>query len=144
MTNLAKLFDTHESEESAVSAFYRAQSPAEQPAQPGPSVLCVDRNADVLSYLRAMLQRAGYQVHTSNNLRDSLILMRATRFGLLLLGPELKAATATQQAFHEAKASVPVVELGSEFSTLDAGEAASGLLEKIAACLSKVHRPRGS
>jgi len=136
MTNLTKLFDAHESEESAVSAFYKAQSPAEQPARKGSSILCVDRNADVLAYVREMLRRAGYEVHTSNNLRDSLILMRVTHFALLLLGPEMTASPATQQAFQEACAKVSVVELGNEFSTLDAGEAASLLLDKIAACLT--------
>jgi anti-sigma B factor antagonist len=136
MTNLLTLFDTHESEESAVSAFYRKQSPAEQPARTGLSVLCVNRNLDVLAYLRELLRRAGYDVQTTNNVPDSLILMRVTDFRLLLLGPELKASPAIQQTFQRACAKVAVLQLGDEFSGLDAGEAASGLLEKVAACLN--------
>jgi anti-sigma B factor antagonist len=135
MTNLTKLFDTHESEESAISAFYRASSRAEQPACNGLSVLCVDRNGNVLAYLRELLLRAGYDVHTSNNLPDSLILMRVTPFRLLLLGPELTASPGTQQAFQQACAKVIVLPLGNEFSRLEAAEAASGLLESIAVCL---------
>jgi anti-sigma B factor antagonist len=135
LTNLNKLFDTHESEESAVSAFYRKSSTPQQPAQRGVSVLCVDRSPDVLAYLRELLRRSGYDVHTTNSLADSLILMRVTRFQLLVLGPALTASPQTQQSFLETSSQMAVLELGSEFSRLEAGEAAAGLLDKIAACL---------
>jgi hypothetical protein len=39
-------------------------------------------------------------------------------------------------SFQAACGAVPVIELGSEFSTSHAGEASSGLLEKIAARLN--------
>jgi hypothetical protein len=39
------------------------------------------------------------------------------------------------QTFRAACATLPVVELGNEFSTLDAGQAASDLLENIQARL---------
>src|ERR1700730_7678052 len=133
MTYLVKLFDIHDSEENAVAAFYRLTASWEKLKTAGPYVLCIDRSADVLAYLRELLRRAGYQAYTTNNLHDSLILMRVTPPGLLLLGAELTASPATQQAFQSACAKLPVVELGTEFSTLDAGEAASGLLEKIGA-----------
>jgi anti-sigma B factor antagonist len=136
MSHLTKLFDSHESEENAVAAFYRPEARGETPVNIGRSVLVLDTNSDVLAYLRELLRRAGYDVHTSNRLSDALILMRVTRFDLLLLGPDVTAAPASQKAFKEKCASISVIELGSEFSTRDAGEATTGLLEKIAACLS--------
>jgi len=57
-------------------------------------------------------------------------------FDLLLTGPGMTASPATQQAFQAACACVPMIEMGSEFSTRDAGEAGAGLLQKIAACLN--------
>lgn len=135
LSHLTKLFDSHESEDNAVTAFYRAPVHAEQPSPKGRSVLCMGRNTNVVVYLRELLRRAGYDVHTSNNLRDGLMLMRVTRFDLLLLETGLAAAPATEQAFRAACAKVPVIDLGSEFSTLEAGEAAAGLLAKIAAHL---------
>ena len=135
MTNLTKLFDTHETEESAISAFYRTQAPSVQPTNTGLSILCVDKNGDVLAYLRELLRHAGYDVHSSSSLPDSLLLMRVKNFRLLLLGPGVTASASAQQAFEKASAKVPVLRLGNEFSGLEAGEAASGLLEKIAACL---------
>ena len=59
--------------------------------------------------------------------------MRVTHFDLLLVGPDMTASPATQQAFQTACVSLPVIELGSEFSTRDAGEAGTGLLGKIEA-----------
>jgi anti-sigma B factor antagonist len=136
MTHLDKLFDAHESEEKAVAAFYRLSGSWEKLKTTGPTILCIDSDADVLAYLRELLRRAGYETYTSNNLHDCLILMRVTPPGLLVVGAPLTASAATQEAFQSACARVPVVELGNEFSMLDAGQAARGLLEKIGECLS--------
>jgi anti-sigma B factor antagonist len=136
MSHLIKLFDTHESEEKAVAAFYAPAARTEAPVPTGPSVLCLDCNADVLAYLRELLRRTGYDVHTSSRLGDALILMRVTHFDLLLVGPDLNASPATRQAFQTACAGVPVIELGNEFSTQEAGEAGARLLAKIEAQLS--------
>jgi anti-sigma B factor antagonist len=135
LSHLKQLFDTQESEEAAVAAFYRPGARAEAPASTGPSILCLDSNADVLAYLRELLGRSGYDVSTSSHRGDALMLMRATRFDLLLAGPDMTSSPATQQAFQAACAKLPVIELGSDFSTLDAGEASAGLLEKIEAIL---------
>jgi len=139
LSHLNKLFESHDSEDSAVAAFYRAPAAAEKPVPAGKSVLCIDRNVNVVVYVRELLRRAGYDVHTSNNLRDGLILMHVTRFNLLLLGAEMAASPATDKAFRTACAEVPVIELGPEFSTLEAGQAAQELLERIAASLQSPH-----
>jgi anti-anti-sigma factor len=136
LSHLTTLFDTHDSEETAVAAFYRPGARAETHVPTGHSVLCLDCNADVLAYLRELLRRAGYDVHTSTKRGDALLLMRVTHFDLLLAGPDMTASPATQQAFQTACARLPVIELGSEFSTCDAGEAGAGLLEKIKARLN--------
>jgi len=135
MTNLSTLFAIHDSEEDAVLAFYQRSAARELPTAAGPTVLCVDQSADVLAYLRELLRSAGYNLLTSGNLRDALILLRATRPSLLILGPSMGASPGTEQAFRKACAHLPIVELGAEFSTSDAGQAASELLERIRVCL---------
>jgi len=129
MSHLSSVFDTHESEEKAVAAFYGSRVKVVSPERTGRSILCLERNADVLSYLRAMLHRAGYDVQSTSHLGDALLLLRVTRFDLVLLGPD--SAAGAHQAFQSACASLPVVELSRDFSTLDAGEAAAGLLQQI-------------
>ncbi|MGB9083333.1 MAG: anti-sigma factor antagonist [Terriglobales bacterium] len=135
MSRLTSIFESHESEEKAVAAFYRPGARTDAPVPIGRSVLCLDSNADVLAYLRELLRGAGYDVQTSGRISDALILMRVTRFDLLLAGPGLVPSATTPQAFRDACAKLPVVELGSEFSTSHAGEAAAGLLETMAARL---------
>ena len=135
LSHLTKVFDAHESEDKAVAAFYRMPAETEKPVILGKSVLCIDRNTDVVTCVRELLHRAGYSVDTSNNLRDAVILMRVSRFDLVLVGAEMSASPATEKSFRDACASVPMIELGRDFSTQEAGAAASGLLEKIAACL---------
>jgi anti-sigma B factor antagonist len=135
MTNLIKLFDVHDSEESAVSAFYRRKARDGRASGLGPSVLCVDQSADVLAYLRELLRNAGYNVLTNSNLHDALILIHATRPSLVVVGPSLTASPGTMQGFRTACTALPTVELGNEFSTLDAGRAASDLLKNVQARL---------
>jgi hypothetical protein len=62
--------------------------------------------------------------------------MRVTHFDLLLVGPALTASPTRLQAFQAASANYPVIELGTGFSTDDAGVAGAGLLEKIEARLN--------
>ena len=131
MTRLTSVFELHESEEAALAAFYRPGSRAEAPASTGRTILCVDSNLDVLAYLRELLRRAGYEVQTTDRLSDAMLLMRVSHFDLLLVGPDKVASTASPQAFHNACAKIPVVELGGEFSTRHAGEAAEELLAMI-------------
>ncbi len=140
MTRLTTVFDAHETEEKAVAAFYSPGAGAETPAPTGWSVLCLDSNADVLAYLRELLRRAGYEVQSTNRVSDALLLMRVTHFDLMLIGPDKTASTASPQSFQDACARLPVIELGSEFSKRDAGEAGAELLETIAARL----RPQAS
>ncbi len=135
MSRLTAVFDTHESEEKAVAAFYDSEARTETTVSTGRSVLCLDSNADVLAYLRELLRRAGYDVQSSSRIADALLLMRVTHFDLLLVGPDLAASPSP--AFRDACARLPVIELGSEFSTSHAGEAGAGLLETIAARLNQ-------
>ena len=136
MANLTKVFETHESEEKAIAAFYGSGARAGTPDVTGPSVLCLDRNGDVLAYLREVLSRAGYDVQTISRMGDALTLMRVTLPDLLLLGSDVTGSPATLQAFRAACVGLPVIELGCEFSTRHAGEASAGLLEEIKARLN--------
>jgi anti-sigma B factor antagonist len=131
LSHLSKLFETHESEENAVAAFYQPRGRAEEAISTGRNVLCVASDADVLAYLRELLRRAGYNVHTTSHLRDALTLMRITRFDFLIVGSDVNASPATRQAFQSACASLPMIELENDFSTREAGEAGSALLGKI-------------
>ncbi len=131
MTRLTGVFDLHDSEENALAAFYRPSGAAPVAAPTGHTVLCLDSNIDVLAYLRELLRRAGYQVQTTDRMSDAMLLLRVSHFDLLLVGPDKMPSATTPQAFHAACAKIPVIELGSEFSTRHAGEAGEDLLTMI-------------
>jgi anti-sigma B factor antagonist len=135
MSRLTAVFESHESEEKAVAAFYKPGARAETPAPTGRSVLCLDSSADVLAYLRELLRGAGYDVQSSSRVGDALLLMRVTHFDLLLVGPDMAASPDRPQAFQDACAKLATIELGNEFSTRHAGEAGAALLETIKARL---------
>ncbi len=131
ITNLSQLFPMFEQEEEAIAAFYQHQDGPVVAAGKGPRLLCVDYSADVLAYLRELLGRAGFEVVSSDYVPDALILLRATRPALVVLGPNLRAAGGTREAFGRECSKLPVVELGQEFSSLHAGEAGTDLLRRI-------------
>lgn len=131
LTKLISLFDSHACEEDAVSAFYQGTTTGRPVLSSGPTVLCVDQSPDVLAYLGELLRRAGYSVLTNNNVHDALILLRAARPGLLIVGPSLSSSGGTQESFRAVSAALPVIELGENFSTSEAGQAAAELLEKV-------------
>ncbi len=137
MTRLTSVFDLHESEETALDAFYRPADRAATPISTGRSILCIDSNIDVLAYLRELLRRAGYEVQTTDRMSDATLLLRVHHFDLLLVGPDKVASSASPQAFQNACAKLPVIELGSEFSTRHAGEAGADLLAMINARLNR-------
>jgi anti-sigma B factor antagonist len=132
MSRLTSVFDSHDSEEKAVAAFYRPEERVEKHVMTGGKVLCLDSNADVLAYLRELLRRAGYDVQSSSRVGDATLLMRVSRFDLLLVGSGMAPSLASPPAFREACTKLPVIELSREFSTQHAGEAASQLLDAIA------------
>ncbi len=131
MTRLITVFDLYDSEEKAILAFYRSEVTSHTPIATGRSILCLDSNIDVLAYLRELLRRAGYDVQSTNLVSDARLLLRVTKFDLLLVGPAVSASPAVLQGFRDASAKVQVLELGSDFSTQDAGHAGAELLKAI-------------
>src|SRR5688572_22574191 len=58
-----------------------------------PDVLCVDESEDVLAYLRELLRSDGHRAMTASNLPDALILLKATRPRVVVIGASARAAS---------------------------------------------------
>ncbi len=134
LTNLLKLFDSYESEEEAITAFFwgmrrAAPDPDHAPA----SILCVDESPDVLACLREILGGAGYKALTSSNIHDALILMRAAKPKLVLLGRQmlLRHGQRTRDQLAAMDSQFSVLALDGEFATQDAGVAGQRLLQMV-------------
>jgi anti-sigma B factor antagonist len=138
ITNLSTLFDTHDTQQEAISAFYqRAPSVTKATASAVP-ILCVDTSTDVLAYLRELLLRAGYNPLTNNNIHDSLILLTAARPKLVIFGPNPPSEHPTEawERFRKAAMCLPLVELERDFSSREAGQAGTQLIGTVRALLS--------
>ncbi len=132
ITRLRSVFDLHESEEAAVTAFYHEAS-ANAPDRFDSDILCINPSPDVLAYTCGVLRQSGYAVMASANLTDALILLKAARPKAVVIdiGLRTEPNRASSTAFDEAVATVPVVELPADFSSRDAGEAGQRLLDQV-------------
>jgi DNA-binding NtrC family response regulator len=118
----------------AVSAFYQPGGAKDGALPPGKTVVCVDQSANVLAYVRELLRQAGYDPLTTANVSDARILIKAARPAVVILGPDVMVrgggkSDALRQVLH----GIPTIELGSAFSTIDAGEAARQVLAQVKA-----------
>jgi anti-sigma B factor antagonist len=131
LTNLLSVFDTYDTDEQAIAAFYRKPRAAKKDSEDGlPRILCVDDSVDVLAYLREILRGAGYKPLTTANMHDALILMRAAKVDMLVLGTKFSSEN-NQALFHKINASIPQIPLHHEFSRQDAAEAGQKILLEI-------------
>jgi len=141
LTNLAQVFDVHESEVGALSAFYGHARPAETKAEP-PScrVLCIHPSVDTLVYLREVLRRSGYDAVTTSNLPDAIVLLKATSPALVILADHMQSARgrATAAMLQEVRPGLPVILLQQDFSHQEAGEAGNWLLQSVRSHLGTV------
>ena len=138
VTKLGTIFESHASEADAISAFYQPAASTAESFRFNTDILCVEQSADVLAYIRELLNQAGYGVMTASNLPDALILLQATRPKLLVVGTKLGGALATRTAeiFNRRAGRPSVVELPADFSSHDAGEAGRQLLDQVRVVMS--------
>jgi anti-sigma B factor antagonist len=131
-TRLAGVFDLVANVEAALAAFTR---PAALPGGDvrSPEILCVDRSADVLAYLKELLRQAGYEAITSSNIPDALTLLRATRPKVVVVGAAVRShpATRANAAFGALSSARAVIDLPENFSIDDAGDVAHRLIEQV-------------
>ena len=134
ITRLQSVFEPYETEAEAIAEAHRPGR-RQDPSFVDPRILCVDTSPDVLAYLRELLKEAGHGALTAGNLPDALILLKATRPTLVVMGAELRAATGIgcAEEFQRLANARAVVELPSDFAALDAGAAAEQLMDAVRA-----------
>ena len=137
VTHLEAIFDTHESEAEAISAFYQRAAVGGGTTRLHTDILCVDRSADVQAYVRGLLTQAGYGVLTAGNLPDGLVLLQATAPSIVIMGTDFRVTreTRTAEKFNTLADARSVVVLPEDFSRRDAADAGQRLLDQVRALL---------
>ena len=117
----------------AVAASYEHARSAGREGRLVADVLCVVASRDVLAYVHELLRQADVGVLSADNLPDALTLFRATRPKVVVIGSDLPAthAGAASESFNKPGGKCFVIELPSDFSHRDAGDAGIGLLDRI-------------
>jgi anti-sigma B factor antagonist len=132
ITRLTCIFESYDTEAAAISACYQPAGPT-APYQFRTDVLSVVPSHDVQHYIREVLAQAGYGVITAGNLPDALTLLQATRPRAVVISADLRAlrTTPTAEAFNSLVNADTVVELETDFSSDDAGDAGQHLLDQV-------------
>ena len=134
ITRLATVFDCHESETEAIAAFYADSVRSSEPsAFATPNVLCVERSAELLTYVRQVLRQAGVGVMTADNLSDAVTLLKAMSPKVVVVSRELRSAgsAATVEAFNHFLEARTVVELPADFARRDPSETGPELVDRV-------------
>ena len=140
ITRLRTIFDAYASADDAVAAFYRGATSRGPSDRFDTDILCVEHSPDVLAFVRELLKQAGYGVMTATNVADALILLKATRPKVVVVGADVRSSRGTGAAdtFNNLADTLPVVELPPDFSSRDAGEAGQRFLDRVLA-LTETH-----
>lgn len=134
LTKLDNVLEIYEHELEAVNAFYHQKKQAAVSAE-GAQVICIDSSENVLAYLRALLTQHGFSVMSTASAYDARILLKATRPALVILGPHVPGVK--NQHFVDAIKDLPVLALGAEFHTGEAGAAAEMLMIRIKTAMNQ-------
>ena len=138
ITNLRTIFESYPSEEDAIAAFYQTATSSTPAYQSSREILHVETSEDVLAYVRHLLGQAGYGVTSAGTVPDALVLLKAMRPKVVIMGTELRAARHTQaaQALNALADAASVIELPADFSRDDAGDAGRQLLDQLRVLLA--------
>jgi anti-anti-sigma factor len=136
-TNLLGVIPTYASEREAVEAFSEGSEPLEKTARtPRTKIVCLDSSHDLLAYLKAMLTQAGYEVFTARQLSDARTFVVATGSRVVIYGLGTQTSESVIEKFRESHPNVQVLLLPSDFSTAEASQAGTDLLDRVRSVLT--------
>src|ERR1700733_271808 len=136
-TNLLSVFHPYASEQEAVQAFsLRPELSKETPHTSSRTrIVCLDTSLDLLAYLKVLLQRSGYEVFTTRYLSDAVALVVGTKPGVVVCGPGMGSNQSAIEKFRQSAPNVRLLQLPPDFSTSEAEQAGSELVNRLRALL---------
>jgi anti-sigma B factor antagonist len=131
-TNLHGVFCIHDTEKDALADFARRPVPVEPQAwSSNAGVLCIDPSSDLLAYMAAVLNRAGFEVKTTRYLADASTLLCAMKPRVIVCGPGVESSSPAFEKFHHLDPHVQFLLLPADFYTLDASDAGLDLVTRV-------------
>jgi anti-anti-sigma factor len=131
-TNLLGVFHPYPSEKEAIEAFsLRPQTPQEAAHSSSTRIVCLDTSLDLLAYLKVLLQQSGYEVFTTRYPSDAVALAVGTKPGVVVCGPGMRSNQSAIEKFRNSAPNVKLLHLPPDFSTSEADEAGSDLINRL-------------
>jgi anti-anti-sigma factor len=135
-TNLLSVFHPYASEKEAIEAFSaRPELPEVAPQTASTRIVCLDTSLDLLAYLKILLQRSGYEVFTTRYPSDAVALVVGTKPRVVVCGPGMRANESVIEKFRQSAPNVQLLHLPPDFSTSEADQAGSELVNRLRALL---------
>jgi anti-sigma B factor antagonist len=131
-TNLLSVFHPYASEAEAIESFFkRSQISDERFQVKSNRIICLDTSPEVLAYLKAVLQRSGYQVFTSQYPSDAVALLVGARSSIVILGPGMRTNEVAIAKIRQSAPNAQVLPLPPDFSTSEADRAGPELVNRV-------------
>jgi len=132
VTNLIAVLPNHASQDEAMQAFSSRPRAAKESLEAAKTrIVCADGSQDLLAYLSALLKRSGYEVMTTQHRSEALTLVRATKPHILICGPGIHADESAMAGFRRTAPKMHFLPLPADFSTSDAGQAGTNLVNQV-------------
>ena len=130
LTMLSDLLPQYPTEDEAIRSFLRQGAAQAQQGKRGPRVLLFDPSADLCIFVRSVLSRHGFDVHSACLFYDARIWLEVDGTEYILVGPGAAELTqgAAAKSLQALSPGARVLELDAEFESRDAGEATEELL----------------
>jgi anti-sigma B factor antagonist len=131
-TNLLAVFAIFPTEQDGLASF--GQRPAARTGHTlsaHGTILCIDPSSDLLSYITAVLQRAGFEVKTSCQFADAAVLLSAMKPRAVICGPGVTKDGPAFERFRRLDSRIQFMMLPADFHTSHASDAGIDLVNRL-------------
>ncbi|HET9101078.1 MAG TPA: anti-sigma factor antagonist [Acidobacteriaceae bacterium] len=131
LTMLSEVIQTYATEQEAISSFSKKTPTQNSRGCPGPRVLVVDSSSDLCVFIRSVLAQHGYDVKSTNLVRDAKTMLQVGDIDVVLIGPTTPQLSSENvaQSLAAVAPNVKMLQLGPDFKSHHAHEAAQILLD---------------
>jgi anti-sigma B factor antagonist len=134
ITKLSSIFHIYGSEEEAIVSLLKGtDTPKKASVATGPTVLFVDRSADLCAFVRGLLHNHGYEVLSTCRVQDAKLLLAAGKVDYIVLGADCAQlpSDTVVASLKPLAPSAKMVLLHSDFKYDDAERASRDLLRML-------------
>lgn len=131
LTMLSEVIQTYATDQEAISSFSNKATTQNNQGCRGPRILVVDSSADLCVFIRSVLSQHGFDVKSTNLVRDAKTLLQVGDIDVILIGPSTPqlSSESVAQSLGAVAPNIKTLQLAADFKSHHAHEAAQILLD---------------